>query len=676
MPPSTTEVDPITLEMVQEGLIATVREMRANMIRTAYSSIIYEGHDFSCCVVDAQGQLAAKAPADNPMHILPVPWSVRAVLDRFDDDLHPGDVFLHNDPYTGGTHLNDVATIYPVFLEDGLVAFAVVRAHWADIGGMTPGSLSGQATEIYQEGVRIPPIRVYERAQPVQAALDLIFANVRGERQRKGDFTATLVSCWNGARKLETMAGKYGAATVRTCLARIIARAEARVRQALAALPDGTYAYEAYTESTGQALEPLLARLKLAIQDDELTADFSGSSPQSPGPTNTGPAMVPAAVFAIAKSHLDPATAVNQGAWRPMHVRVPEGTFLNALLPAACGGMAEARYAAESALLGALASVAPEAAIADHKGTVNHIFVAGRYAGGEPFIFYEWPAAGTGAFNGADGSNTVRNYQEGDFASIQPVEAVENEYPLLVERCEVRRDSGGAGRWRGGIGMQREERVLAGQAVLSVLSDRTILLPHGVCGGEAGAGNRFTVRRDGREIEPSPIPGKVSGFPLRRDDVVVMRSAGAGGYGDPLDRPPEQVWRDVVEGYLSAEAARTRYGVALVAEGVDEAATEALRAALRTQRVFATLTIWPNSEPPGVRRTMPLARAVAEQAGVAEGDVVELVNPQGAPLRGWAHILDEEGDRAYLGPFGLHILRAQPGDRFWLRRLGAWAAPQ
>ncbi|MBI4504932.1 MAG: hydantoinase B/oxoprolinase family protein, partial [Chloroflexi bacterium] len=468
-------VDPITVELVHEGLIAIAREMRANMMRTGYSSIIYEGQDFSCVIVDDRGQLAAKAPADHPLHIFPIPWSVRMVLERFAGDIHPGDVFLHNDPYTGGTHLNDAATIYPVFLDERLFAFTVVRVHWGDIGGMTPGSISGQATEIYQEGVRIPAIRIYERGKPNQAALDLIFANVRGERERRGDFTASLVSCQQAARKLEGMAAKYRAETLRACMGRFIERAEERMRQQIASLPDGTYAYEAYTESTGRALEPLAAHLTLTVHGDEITADFSGSSPQSDGPTNIGPSMAPSGVFTIVKSYLDPTAAVNHGAWRPLHTVAPEGSFLNARLPAACGGMVEARYAVDTAMMGALAAAVPDLATGDNKGCANHLYVGGHDAKGHFFIFYEYPAGGTSGCNGSDGNNAVRNWQEGDFTTVQPIEAVENEHPMIVERCEMRRDSAGAGRWRGGFGLRRDVRLLAERAVLSVLTDRNIL---------------------------------------------------------------------------------------------------------------------------------------------------------------------------------------------------------
>ncbi|MBI3968462.1 MAG: hydantoinase B/oxoprolinase family protein [Chloroflexi bacterium] len=671
-----TKTDPITLELIHEGLIAICREMRANMMRTGYSSIIYEGQDFSCVMVDATGQLVAKASADHPLHIFPIPWSVQATLERFGSDVNPGDVFLHNDPYTGGTHLNDIATINPVFVDGELLAFTVVRVHWGDVGGMTPGSISGQTTEIYQEGVRIPAIRIYDGGKPNQAAIDIIFANCRGQRERWGDFQASLISCQQAARKLEAMAQKYGLGAIKACLPEFLARAEAQMRERIAAVPDGTYSYEAYVESTGRSLEPLRARIELTVKGDEIYADCTGSSAQSPGPTNIGPSMAPSGVFIIAKCYLDPESeAVNHGAWRPLTVNAPEGTFLNARLPAPCGGMAEARYGLDTAMMGALAMATPESATGDNKGCANHLYIGGRHPDGRHFLFYEYPAGGTGATNGVDGNNSVRNFQEGDFTTIQPVEAVENEHPLLVESCILRRDSAGAGKWRGGFGLRRDVRLLTDDAVLSVLTDRNILGPHGVFNAHAGAANRFTVRRDGVEIEPSPIPGKVSNFPLRHGDVVVMRSAGGGGYGDPTERDPELVLSDVRRGYISVDRARDYYGVVIGANGVDSAATATQREAVRSARTLATLAATEAPEYEGSRRVLPLSRSFAERAGIAENDVVELVNRRGAPLRAWARLVDDTTDTAHVGPVGLRMLASRPGDRLWIRRLNCWAPP-
>src|SRR5881409_4306252 len=248
-------IDPITLEVVREALSSIVREMRVTLVRTAYSSILYEGEDFSCVLMDGHAQIVAMARGqDHPLHIVPIGWSMKAVQERFGGDIHPGDIFLHNDPYTGGTHLNDVAMIYPMFApapagQTGeLFLFPVVRAHWGDVGGMSPGSLSGRATEIYQEGVRIPPIRIVERGRPNQAALDLIFSNMRGPRERQGDFQAMIGTCKKAAERIEGLAVRYGAATIRSAIAVLMDRAETRMRQAIAGLPDGRYRYEAHLE--------------------------------------------------------------------------------------------------------------------------------------------------------------------------------------------------------------------------------------------------------------------------------------------------------------------------------------------------------------------------------------------------------------------------------------------
>ena len=350
-------IDPITLEVIRETLVSTVREMRVTLVRTAYSSILYEGEDFSCVLMDGDAQIVAMSKGqDHPLHIVPIGWSMRAVREKFGDDIHPGDMFLHNDPYTGGTHLNDVALIYPLFAETQLTAtgrqgptdkmfvFPVVRAHWGDVGGMSPGSLSGGATEIFQEGVRIPPIKIVEGGVPNQAALDLIFSNMRGPRERMGDFDAMIGTCKKAAERIEGLATKYGVPTVRAAVAELMDRAELRMRRAIRDLRDGEYVYEAHLESGRERLEPLTVRAKVTVAGDSITVDLTGTSPQTAGPTNVGPAMAPTGAFTIIKSFLDPGSDVNSGAFRPLTVITPPGTIVNANPPAPCGGMVEVKY--------------------------------------------------------------------------------------------------------------------------------------------------------------------------------------------------------------------------------------------------------------------------------------------------------------------------------------------
>ena len=651
--------DPITLEVLREAFVSIVREMRVTLVRTAYSSVLYEGEDFSCVLMDGHAQIVAMSKGhDHPLHIVPIAWSMRAVREKFGDDIHPGDVFLHNDPYTGGTHLNDVAMIFPLFAPDGdagkrLFVFPVVRAHWGDVGGMSAGSLSGSATEIFQEGVRIPPIRVVERGRPNQAALDLIFGNMRGPREREGDFGAMLGTCRKAAERVQALAARYGVGTIRLAVAELMDRAETRMRNAIRALRPGEYVYEAHLESGRERLEPLSVRARVTVAGDTIAVDLTGTSPQTAGPTNVGPAMAPTGIFTIVKAFLDPGADVNSGAFRPLTVLTPRGSIVNADPPAPCGGMVEVKYCVESAVMGALAAALDGKVAGDLKGGGNHCYVGGPHPRtGETFIFYEYPAGGTGGFEGGDGSNAVRAWTESDMTTVQPIEAVEQLYPVRVERLALREDSGGPGRWRGGLGLIREIRVLCAGARLSVLAEKAVLPPFGVCGGAAGAPNRFRVRRDGDVIEPSPLPGKVGGFPLRVDDVVLIETSGGGGFGDPLEREPDRVVADLAEGYVSAGAGETTYGVLFGERVVDVTATRRRRERLRAQRIRTRLVAAGNLEH-AAGRAIRLDAQTAAQLGVTAGAVVEVVNPRGAPLRAW---VAEIGAPTAVSPLALRML--------------------
>ena len=660
-----TAVDPITLEVLREAFVSTVREMRVTLVRTAYSSILYEGEDFSCVLMDGEAQIVAMSKGqDHPLHIVPIAWSMKAVREKFGDDIHPGDIFLHNDPYTGGTHLNDVAMIYPLFAPgpsgwQKLFVFPVVRAHLGDVGGMSPGSLSGGATEIFQEGVRIPPIRIYDRGEPNAAALELIFSNMRGPRERRGDFNAMIGTCRKAAERVEALAARYGAATVRAAVAELMDRAELRMRGAIARLRPGDYVYEAHLESGRDRLEPLTVRATVTVGADTITVDLTGTSPQTAGPTNVGPAMAPTGAFTIVKSFLDPGTDVNSGAFRPLTVITPPGTIVNANPPAPCGGMVEVKYCVETAVMGALAPALDGKVTGDLKGGGNHCYVGGPHPGtGETFIFYEYPAAGTGAFEGGDGSNTVRAWTESDMTTLQPIEAIEQLYPVRVEETSLRPDSGGPGTWRGGLGLTRAVRILAPHTRLSVLAEKAVLPPFGVCGGEAGACNRFWVRRQSQSVAPSPLPGKVSAFPMDVDDILLMESSGGGGFGDPLDRDLDAIATDVDDGYVTREAAERVYGIVWNGAGVDAAATARRRAALRAARprVYVVAATSPlGDEARG--RAIRLDADTASSLGAAVGAIVELVNPRGAPLRAWVEgIVDGPSRHAEMATAAMRML--------------------
>jgi len=330
-------LDPITLEVLTQALIATVREMRATVCRTASSVAIYDAKDFSCGLFAPDSQVIAQSE-DIGSHVVPMPWSVRAAMEKMGATLAPGDVILVNDPYAGGTHLNDVTIIYPVFQDGRLIFFPAVRAHWADVGGMVPGSMSGKATEIYQEGIRIPPLKILEGGRMNEAALDLLLANMRVPDERLGDFQASLSACRVAEKRIHEICARYGVDTLLEAVRLDLDRAEARMRACIAAMPDGTSYYEDYLETfMGGRFEPLLLPLALTVKGDRMIADFTGASPQVPFPVNSTAAVSAAGVLITVKSVFDPQAPLNQGSFRPIEVITPPGTIVNVQRPAPAG---------------------------------------------------------------------------------------------------------------------------------------------------------------------------------------------------------------------------------------------------------------------------------------------------------------------------------------------------
>jgi N-methylhydantoinase B len=673
--PARATLDPITLEILTEILISIVREMRATVFRTARSVAIYEAKDFSCGLFDHTSQVVAQSE-DIGAHVVPLPWSVRSAMEAFAGDLAPGDVVMLNDPYRGGTHLNDVTFIYPVFQDGRLILFPAVREHWADVGGMVPGSLSGQATEIYQEGVRIPPIKIVERGTMNRAALDLLLSNMRVPDERLGDLHAGLAACKTAERRIQEVVARYGLDVLLAAIAENLDRSEARMREKLAGLPAGEFYYEDYLETFGdRGLEPLLLPLRLTIGGGELRADFTGAAPQVPVPVNSTLAVTAASVFIALKSILDPAAPLNQGSFRPITVVAPEGTIVNVRPPAPAGSHGEIRKRVIAVMVGALAQVVPHLVAGDLFRTSFHNLVGGIHPRtGKQFVHYEWASGGNGAFAEDDGPSAMASIDWGDLNTVQPTEVLESRFPLRIEWSTLAPDSGGDGRQRGGLAMSRGLRLLAPEARYSVLADGAVLPAFGVLGGYSGIPVGSHVVRKGRELR-FRTPGKVSGFRLLEDDVLVLQSAGGGGYGDPLERPPEAVARDVREGYVSRQRGRERYGVVLREDfSVDAAATEALRRELAARR--RRLTVVEARRPlyregaVSRRRICPLSPSDARSLGLRAGDIVELVGRRGAPLRAWV-VTDPKGQagRLPLDPLGCQVLGVSPGEALEVRRL-------
>ena len=681
-PSTTSHLDPITLEVITEGLISIVREMRANIIRASYSSVIYEMDDFSCALFGPDGQLVAQW-WDHPGHVLPLPWGVRCAFEDFKSDINPGDVLLLNDPYRGGTHLNDVTVLFPVFDEAGkLMIFPAVRAHWVDVGGMVPGSYSGLSTNIYQEGVRIPPIKIYERGVENRAAMTLLMANMRVPEERRGDLDASLGACRIAEARIRKLAAKYGAGMLAAAVASNIARTERRLREKIAALPDGDYVYEDYLEFYNNGcLDPVLARLKLTIAGDQIIADFAGSNAQVPGVVNNSLAVAGAGVFVAIKSTLDPGGAVNEGAFRAITLKAPMGSIFNVALDAPAGAHGEVRKRAVSVALGALAQIIPDLVSGDLCGSSFPNAIGGwNPRRNRQYVYYEAPAGGNGALNDADGASTFVNVDFGNLPSIHNVESIENEMPLMVESCVLRTDSGGAGAHRGGAGMVREIRLIGSEAQYSVLSDRGVIPPWGVKGAYSGAPYHLSLRRHG-EIVDFDTPGKVTGYPIHGGDTVIMRSSGGGGYGDPLRREAALVAEDVAHGYVSPGAACEIYGVVLTPEGdVDAAATTARRQDLHRQRLRLRVIRQASLDPyvglKGRHRILALAPADARRLGVAADDLVEMFGRNPAPLRAWVRLGEGRVGRINLDPFGCQVLGISDGDEVAIRRVPTPRVPK
>ena len=676
------DVNPITLEVVCEGLIAIVREMRATIIRASYSSVIYEFDDFSCALFGPSGELVAQS-WDHPGHVLPLPWGVRCALEDFSGDLHPGDAILLNDPYRGGTHMNDVTLLCPLFGDDGqMILFPAVRAHWVDVGGMVPGSYSGLSTNIFQEGVRIPPIKILDRGRENHAAMTLLMANMRVPEERRGDFNAALGACRIAEQRIRALISKYGWDVVQACVKRNLDRTEQRLRGKIAALPDGDYFAEDYLEFYNQGkLDPVLARLKLTVSGDQLIADFAGTNPQVPGVVNCSLAVAGAGVFVAVKATLDPGGAVNEGAFRPLTLKAPEASIFNCVSDAPAGAHGEVRKRGVSLAMAALAQIIPDKVSGDLCGSSFPNSIGGwNERRNRQYVYYESPAGGNGGFASGDGPSAFVNIDFGNLPSVHNVESIETEMPLLVESCALRLDGGGEGAHRGGTGMVRAVRLLGQEGSYSVLSDRAVIPPYGVLGGGAGAPYHLSVDTAGGSHVTFATPGKVTGHTIGRDDVVVMRSSGGGGYGDPLERSAADVLIDIEMGMVSQARARDGYGVVidaagLIDPGATQAAREALRAGRTSLRVIADDTVESYAGAKGKRRILLLSAEDAGRLDVQADSLIEMRGRNPAPLRAWVRIGTEAPGAIRLDAFARTVLAVAGDDTVMITKLSVPPLP-
>ncbi len=520
--------DPVLLEIYKSAFHSIAEEMGAVLRRTAFSPNIKERRDYSCAVFDDAGRVIAMGD-HMPVHLGSMPMSVRAAVDAL--RLEPGDIAILNDPFAGGTHLPDITLVMPVHVDGPTPAFYVSsRAHHADVGGAYPGSM-GLCREIYQEGVRIPPIKIARGGRLQQDVLRLILNNVRTAAEREGDLTAQIAACQVGARRLQELVAKYGMAEVRAYMAHLLAYSEQMMRAFLRRLPRGAFRAEDFLDDDGVSADPVAIRV--AIRTDprrgEARVDFAGSAPQVAGSINAVYAITYSAVFYVFRCLVAEDVPATAGLMAPITVLAPEGTVVNARPPAAvAGGNVETSQRVVDVLFRALARAAPDAVPAASSGTMNNLTIGGIDPRTKrPFAYYETVAGGMGARPGAEGVSGVHTHMTNSLNT--PIEALEYFYPFRVRQYAYRRRSGGAGKYRGGDGLVREIELLT-PAQVTILSDRRRTAPYGLAGGRPGATGRNSVRRAGGQVEQ--LPGKCN-FEAQPGDVVRIETPGGGAWGQP-----------------------------------------------------------------------------------------------------------------------------------------------
>ena len=559
-----TKTDPARFEVVKNALYSAAEEMKIVLAKTAYSPLLKVAGDYSCGIFDGAGDMVAQGP-DLPIHLGSMPDAVRAVIATH-PEVEPGDVFIHNDPYHGGSHLPDVNVVAPAFFADRLLGFGCVRAHWPDIGSATPGSY-GAVTEIYGEGLRMPPVRLYRNGRPDPDIERLIFANVRTPAERRGDLRAQVAANRRGALRLEALAKKYGADELLQIMNEVLDYSETMMRAALRLLSDGEASFEDVFDGDGvlapgaDADEPFMVRIRVCKRGDTITADFAGSDGQVPGPMNAPLTVTASGVYCALKMIADPKSLIppNSGCWRPVTVTAPPGSVVNAQPPApVVFANHEISHRVADMVMAAMFQISPENVMAASQGTS----AVATFGGVDPrnaerYVSYESLKGGFGARPVKDGINAVASTVSNMMNT--PIEILEMSFPLRVEEYALIPDSGGAGTWRGGLGARRIWRVLGHKAHAAVCCERRLTPPFGLAGGRSGGPMRLWLEMPNGGKRPLNSKGA---FVVPANGRVVMEAPGSGGYGLPAGRDPASLREDLADGYVTEEAARRDYGIA------------------------------------------------------------------------------------------------------------------
>jgi len=574
-PPS---IDPITVEVIGNALLATAESMGATLIKSAFSPNIKERRDCSTALFDSCGVTIAQAE-HIPLHLGSLIGVVNTILQQYStEEIMEGDVFVANDPYVGGgTHLPDVTVISPFFYEGTLTAFAGNIAHHSDIGGRVPGGIAGDSRSIYEEGIRIPPLRIIEKGKLREDVLNFIILNCHIPDQRRLDFQGQFATNQVALRRLTEICDTYGRQVFLSSLEELLHYGERKLRAGVAKVPDGEYSFTDYLDDDGISREKIPIAVTVRVRGENLEVDFTGSGDQVEGAVNVVESALSATVFYAIKAVIDPGIPPNGGFHRAVKIVAPTGTIVNPSEPAAVGARTDTCQHICGAIFGAFSKALPDTIIAGSNDASTSIVLSGinQWRENRRYIYVEALGGGMGARPHKDGLNGVQVHITN--TSNLPVESLETEYPLLVERYELIDGSGGAGRFRGGMGIRRSLRLLSREADFSSHGDRHTIPPWGLFGGQEGRPGKFILNPGtaGERI----IPSKTSALKLRENDLFVAETPGGGGYGNPSERDPQLVLRDYLEGRILEKEVEAIYKVVLnpTKKKVDLEATAKMR---------------------------------------------------------------------------------------------------
>lgn len=551
-----TDAHPITVEVVRNSIVAYADEMANALCKAAYNMMIYEVRDFCCGLIDTQGRMISQNRGGLPIFLADLGVAVEDGLRRWGlDGFKPGDIMIMNHGEVCGQHLNNVVIYAPCFVDGELVAFAANRAHWADIGGMRIGFGSSLTTEIFAEGIQMRSLKIYESGVRNETLWQIIHDNVRFPDACLGDLRAQVASCQLGARRYGELVSRYSRETVETCIARIWDQADIAVRAVIEKIPDGVYVAESALDNDGRNLDtPIRIKTTVTIKGSTMTVDYSEMNPQTPSPLNSGKSGGVAAARVAFKAITSPDLDVNEGCFRALDVITPEGTIVNAKPGAAIGLWSIALPTTIDTILKALAPALPDLIPAAHKGDMGGCSFYGFRQDGSRFLLLNIFGGGWGGRPAEDGEDASVSVCQGDVRN-SPVELQEIRYPVLIEEHALREDSGGAGRFRGGLGVRITYRALV-PCKVTINCERTKVPPWGLNGGLSGAHNIAIVRAGG---QPDRTVYKGTEIPLAGGDAVTFLTAGGGGYGDPRARDRSEVDNDLAQGFVSPETAGAYY---------------------------------------------------------------------------------------------------------------------